>query len=702
MSDIRDIAKAYIDAGWSVVPLVKGEKRASTSWQKKTYTPDDFNDSDGIAGKCGEPSGWRVDVDLDSVEAIEAAKLLLPSTGLIHGRPGKPDSHYWFLCDGIKTSQFTDVRGSDGKTSMLVEIRSTGGYTALPPSIHPSGDVLSWAIERDPMTMLGDDLFGAVRSVAIAALVARHWPGHGATHVAIGPLAGFLSQGGVDSPTVIDIIKAAATIAGGDVKDCLNYATSTVAKFRAGEKVTGAPKLAEALGDEIVAKMRGWLKLADVDAVEEMNQKHFFVTLGTKSVIGRENGDDVMFQPVRELYPEYANRIVQVGTDKNGNAAFGPLFETWLKSPQRRSFSRVVMAPPPLTAADHEYNLWKGFAIEPAPGVCDKFLAHLRDVICSGNEEQYDYLIKWLAFLVQCPGLMPKVAVAMRGRQGTGKGMLAKEMMKRIFGTRHFAHLSRSEELIKWNALVSGKVVVFADEAFFAGDKENTGNLKRIISEDTITIGRKHIDSSEEQNCIHLFMATNEDWAIPAGTGERRYFAIEVSDAHEQDLTYFGELLAEMDNGGAEAFLHFLLNQPTPTKSEIFNCPKTAELANQQAQSAPLHLQWLKECLLDGAIAQIVWQGPVPADRVYDAYKVWVRERTQHFLSSETFARRMSGYLTARTAKPSQVKKRVNGESIRCWELRDLDARRYYDMRERVNTEWPEAQGASLNRSIPF
>ena len=42
-----------------VVPLVKGEKRASTSWQNRGYTPDDFNESDGIAGKCGEPSGSR-------------------------------------------------------------------------------------------------------------------------------------------------------------------------------------------------------------------------------------------------------------------------------------------------------------------------------------------------------------------------------------------------------------------------------------------------------------------------------------------------------------------------------------------------------------------------------------------------------------------------------------------------------------------
>ena len=67
-----------------------------------------------------------------------------------------------------------------------------------------------------------------------------------------------------------------------------------------------------------------------------------------------------------------------------------------------------------------------------------------------------------------------------KGKQGTGKGT-AVAPFEIIFGRRHCTHLSRSEELVKWNALVSAKVVVFADETFFAGDKQNLGALKRMI-----------------------------------------------------------------------------------------------------------------------------------------------------------------------------------------------------------------------------
>jgi len=109
---IRDLAQQYIADGWAVVPVPDG-KKASTSWRKTTYTPEDFNDGDNIAGKCGEPSGWRVDVDCDAPEAVIAAAMLFPKTGLVHGRRGKPESHYWVICEGIKTTQFTGIFRDD-------------------------------------------------------------------------------------------------------------------------------------------------------------------------------------------------------------------------------------------------------------------------------------------------------------------------------------------------------------------------------------------------------------------------------------------------------------------------------------------------------------------------------------------------------------------------------------------------------------
>ncbi len=95
---MRPDIKQLLDEGWSLVPLIPGKKNpGDDGWLKRVYTADDFADETNVGAKCGEPSGWRVDVDLDVPEAAKAADALLPDTGLVHGRSGKPRSHRWFV-----------------------------------------------------------------------------------------------------------------------------------------------------------------------------------------------------------------------------------------------------------------------------------------------------------------------------------------------------------------------------------------------------------------------------------------------------------------------------------------------------------------------------------------------------------------------------------------------------------------------------
>jgi uncharacterized protein DUF5906/bifunctional DNA primase/polymerase-like protein len=692
---IHDIAHQYIDDGWSVVPLNPGEKRASVRWQAEKYVPDHFNDDSNIAIKLGNKSNGLVDVDCDHPFAVAAAKRLLPITRTF-GRGADLARHYLYHCQGIRTTQFTDVKNSDGKTQMLVEVRSTGCYTMFPPSLHPSGEAVSWADANVAiMTRMADEMFADARSVALATLLAIHYPGHGARHFCVGQhLPGFFLQAGLDEILVKQIIRTAAELAGDtDWPDRESAIRATIEKFKRGDNVTGGPKLADELGPEVVSKMRAWLKCADVDALEGMNEKHFFVTLGTKSVIGREDKPKgVVFQPVKELYSEYANRMVQIGTDKDGNATFGPLFETWLKSSRRRSYSEVVFAPPPLAVSDSDYNLWKGFAIDPSAGDCSKYLAHLRDNICSGNLEHYDWVLDFMAHCVQRPGEHVGSAVVLKGKQGTGKGT-ALAPFEMFFGKRHYTHLSRSEELVKWNALVSAKVVVFADEAFFAGDKQNLGALKRMITEPTITIARKHLDSTEEANCLHLFMATNEDWAIPAGIGERRFLVLAVNPQVADDEAVFTPIYDELRNGGAAALLDMFLKRGIT--HDLRRPPKTTALRAEQDQSLPSHLKFVLECLHLGTIGHKAWEDGawVASAQIHEAYLLWANRNHQSWpVGLIDFVRKTREYFSARKPEPRSI----NGERVKCVLLRDLgDARDYWDAEMRTKGDWDLAPGTS-------
>jgi hypothetical protein len=62
-------------------------------------------------------------------------------------------------------------------------------------------------------------------------------------------------------------------------------------------------------------------------------------------------------------------------------------------------------------------------------------------------------------------------------------------------------------------------VLLFGDEAFYAGDKKHESILKMLITEEMITIEAKGVDAEVSGNCIHLMMASNDrGWCPPAWT----------------------------------------------------------------------------------------------------------------------------------------------------------------------------------------
>jgi hypothetical protein len=129
-----------VGRGLAVVPIPEGRKRPIVpAWQALRIRPaqldDYFNGSPQNVGiLLGEPSGWVVDVDLDTPEAVElGSRFLIPT--LMSGRQSVPRSHWWYRSEGARTERWKDT---DGVT--LVELRSTGCQSVVEPSTHPEGD----------------------------------------------------------------------------------------------------------------------------------------------------------------------------------------------------------------------------------------------------------------------------------------------------------------------------------------------------------------------------------------------------------------------------------------------------------------------------------------------------------------------------------------------------------------------------------
>ncbi|HRP72154.1 MAG TPA: DUF5906 domain-containing protein [Luteimonas sp.] len=321
----------------------------------------------------------------------------------------------------------------------------------------------------------------------------------------------------------------------------------------------------------------------------ELNDKHAVIAdMGGKCLVISEVFDKTLnryrlskqsFDTIRN---RYSNRRVVIGMDEQGNAKTKPLGGWWLENLRRRQYERIVFAPG--GSSPDEYNLWQGFAVEAKPG--DKhqsFLAHLRDNVCSGNAEHFAYLVGWMARAVQEPDSPGEVAVVMRGARGTGKSFFGKSFGK-LFG-RHYLQVANPKHLVgQFNAHLRDTVLLFGDEAFFAGDRQHEGVLKTLITEEQVIVEGKGVDAEPWPNYTHLILASNDAWVVPAGVDERRFFVLDVSDNRKQDHDFFAAISEDLAHGGLENLLHYLRAYDL-SGYEVRRVPKTEALADQQAES---------------------------------------------------------------------------------------------------------------------
>ena len=271
-----DAAIAWIQKGYSPVPIPHRSKRpVLKEWEQLEITtdaaPQYFNgNQQNIGVHLGDKYG-SADVDCDCPEAISVARTLLPATGLIFGRQSKPFSHFFYRSDPpLRTSRYVDPL--DRKT--IVELRglsadgSIGLQTVVPPSVHETGELIRFedGFDRDPANVDAPVLQTAVRKIAAAALLARHWPRSGeGRHATMLCLAGVLQRAGWAQEDAVLFCRAlyqavpdhdrnAITRTEGEVRDTFRNAA-------AGRAVTGTPTLQESFDKRVVSRVLEWLRV---------------------------------------------------------------------------------------------------------------------------------------------------------------------------------------------------------------------------------------------------------------------------------------------------------------------------------------------------------------------------------------------------------------------------------------------------------
>ncbi len=410
--------------------------------------------------------------------------------------------------------------------------------------------------------------------------------------------------------------------------------------------------------------------------VAEFNALYMMVNEQGKAVILQPGYDPVLKRrtydrlAVRDLVTLYMNRQVKVGEKEDGTAILKSAADVWLRHRDRRQYIHGVTFDPTTTQAKPGVlNLWQGFAIKPKAGKWENMRWHIEHVLCGGVQEQNNYCINWMARMVQRPAEQGETAIVLKGVEGCGKGFVARAL-GRIAG-QHGIAISNAKHLVgNFNAHLRDSVFLFADEAFFAGDRSHVGVLKALITEPHLTIEGKFQNAAAAANFLHVMMASNEDWVVPASIEARRFFVLNVLPTMVGDHAYFAALNAEMEAGGYEAMLHDLLAIDLTTFN-VRSVPTTEGLQHQRKLSLGTTEAWWLDCLERGYVFKSklglddllsVWLPKVSTELLYASYQDYAKSRGERRpLSREALGEFFSSKIKAQASKLRNV---IVGEAL--------------------------------------
>ncbi|MET4625745.1 hypothetical protein ABIB83_002761 [Bradyrhizobium sp. I1.8.5] len=339
------------------------------------------------------------------------------------------------------------------------------------------------------------------------------------------------------------------------------------------------------------------------DAVRRINNEYFFRR--DSSEICRQNAVTGEIQVVtpQQLATALAGRWVDAVNPVNGKMGKRNAAAVWLESRARREVFGVQYCPNNIALRHRHLNLWLGWGLAPAHGDCSIILDHIERVIAGGDSRKAEFVLNWCADILQNPTRKPGVAIVLRGNEGTGKSVLG-AVVRRLLGPRNVLVNADKDRLLgRFNSVLASKILIQAEETFFAGDAKTTDALKHLITGQTLEIELKFGRGFEIDSFHRLLITSNHTQVIQASSEARRFVVCDVSDARRGDASYFERLYAVADgrdDATAQAFMQHLLGRdlsafkPWDAQQKFVG---DEALIDQKLLSLSAPLAWLWEVL---------------------------------------------------------------------------------------------------------
>jgi hypothetical protein len=277
----------------------------------------------------------------------------------------------------------------------------------------------------------------------------------------------------------------------------------------------------------------------------------------------------------------------------------------WVQEFNIREYEAYDFCPPPMYISDSNFNLFNGFAHdnilpfqitkEEIKENCKIFIKHLW-YLAGKNNDVLDYILNYLAHMVQEPGELPRTSILFKSEQGVGKNVFFELFGEKILGQDYLLSTANIDHILGRFPLINQKILVLMDEvngkdSFLANDK-----IKNFITAKRITYERKGIDGCDINNCARMIFFSNSETPIKIEQTDRRFVVAECASDMRNNTPYFKALLAAFNNKKLIwSFAQFLMNRNIAEWDSVNDRPITNLYKQIQTQTVPTNTKFFLE-----------------------------------------------------------------------------------------------------------
>ena len=287
-------------------------------------------------------------------------------------------------------------------------------------------------------------------------------------------------------------------------------------------------------------------------------------------VVIRPNGK-YTFCNQTNLIQYFSNLFYFQPSDKTDEPPEKRLFVTkWIKDEDMRVCEEVVFDPTLPSGLHSNFNLWTGFTAADLPAVGPENVAdlikpivkHIHDVITNGVQEHTDWMLDYMASMLQRPNTPTRVAISLYGLQGAGKGIIFEWFRLHVLGKHCTFQTARPEhDLVGQFANgVVNKILVQVDEVKSLHDYSD--KIKDLITNLTVNYEKKGKDTIELNSLANFIFTSNNAKALTVPADDRRFVLFNCSSQYKHNAEYFLALGAHLEREDvSRAFYQHLMSR---------------------------------------------------------------------------------------------------------------------------------------------